>query len=71
MNKRMDAVVNKITYETPTPAQKARVEGLDRQFVELKKCAERRCRKIIKPDLEFSPQVKLWQERMWAYKALI
>jgi len=71
MEQRLDAVVDAIVNDCPTPAQKAKMESLDRQMVELQKCAERRCRKIIKPDMEFSPQVKLWQERMWAYKALI
>ena len=41
------------------------------QFVELQKHAERKCRKIIKPELEFSSIVKLWHERMQAYKGLI
>ena len=47
------------------------MEGIDRQMVELQKCAERRCRKILKPDMEFSGPVKLWHERVQAYKALI
>ena len=47
------------------------MEALDRQFVELQKYAERKCRKIIKPDMEFSLEVKLWHKRVQAYKALI
>jgi len=68
---RQDAVISEIMDNKPTPKQRQQMETLDRQFVEFQKCAERRCRKIIKPELEFSPQVKLWQERMWAFKALI
>ena len=47
------------------------MEILDKQMIELQRCAEKKCRKIIKPDLEFSPQVQLWHERMQAYKMLI
>ena len=71
MCERQDEVLEEIVDDKPTPAQRAKMDALDKQFVEFQKCAERRCRKILKPDLEFSPQVKLWQERMWAYRALI
>ena len=47
------------------------MEALDRQFVEIQKHAERRCRKIRKPLLQFSPEVKLWYKQMQAYKALL
>jgi len=51
-----DAVISEIVDNKPTPKQRQQMETLDRQFVEFQKCAERRCRKIIKPELEFSPQ---------------
>ena len=71
MDPRLDAIIDKVVDDTPTKAQHAQMEALDRQMVELQKCAERRCRKIIRPNMEFSEPVKLWHERVQAYKALI
>ena len=71
MEERLDALIMEIENNRPTPAQRQKMDTLDRQMVELQICAEKKCRKIIKPDLEFSPQVQLWHERMQAYKMLI
>ena len=71
MERRLDAVVDEIADGKSMPKQQARMNALDVQMIELHKFAERRCRKILKPDLEFSPRVQLWHERMQAYKALI
>jgi len=45
--------------------------SLDIKMVELQKCAERRCRKIIKPTMEFSPKVKPGHGRVQAYRSHI
>ncbi len=71
MEERLDRLIEAIGDEAPTPEQKQRMESLDRQMVEIQRCAERRCRNILKPELEFSPQVKLWSDRMRAYLTLI
>ena len=71
MQERLDELLAAIEDDTPTPAQAAKMEALDRQFVEIQLHAERHCRKIRKPLLQFSPEVKLWYERMQAYKALL
>lgn len=71
MEERLDAIITGIVDDKPTAKQKAKMEALDRQMIELQTHAERRCRKIIKPLLEFSPKVKLWHERVQAYKKLI
>ena len=71
MEERLDEIIEAVVNDRPTPAQQAKMEALDKQFVELQKHAERKCRKIIKPELEFSSKVKLWHERMQAYKGLI
>jgi len=71
MDQRLDTLIEAIVDDTPTAEQQAKMESLDRQMIELQKCAERKCRKIIKPDMEFSGPVKLWHERLQAYKALI
>ncbi len=64
-------MIAKIVDNKLTLKQHQLMDTLDSQFMEFQKCAEHHCQKIIKPELEFSPQVKLWQERMWAFKALI
>ena len=56
---RLDKIIASIVDDKPTPGQKAAMETLDKQFSELQKCAEKQCRKILKPALEFSPQVQL------------
>ena len=70
MEKRLDAIIDAIVDDTPTESQRAQMDALDKQMVEFQKCAERRCRKIIRPNMEFSGPVKLWHERVQAYKAL-
>ena len=71
MDDRLDRLIASIKDDNPTAAQRQQMETLDRQMVELQRCAERRCRKILKPNLEFSPLIQLWHERMQAYKMLI
>lgn len=71
MQERLDELLTTIENDIPTPAQAAKMEAIDRQFVEIQLHAERHCRKIRKPLLQFSPEVKLWYERMQAYKALL
>ena len=71
MEDRLDKLIAEIGESNPNQGQRARMESLDRQRVELQKHAERKCRKILKPDLEFSGEVKLWHERMMAFNRLI
>ena len=33
--------------------------------------AERKCRKLLKPDIEFSPTIQYWYDRIHAYRQLI
>ena len=68
MEERLDAIIDAIVDDCPTPAQKLQMNSLDTQMVELHKCEERQCRKIIKPTIESSPKVKLWHERVQAYR---
>ena len=71
MEAHLDAIIERIVDDSPTREQRAKMEAIERQMVELQKCAERRCCKIIRPNMEFSGPVKLWHERLRAYKALI
>jgi len=71
MDDMLDAIIDAIIHDRPTAEQNAKMEALDRQMIELQTCADRQCRKVIKPDMEFSGPVKLWHERVQAYKALI
>ena len=71
MDERLDAIIDAIVDDKPTTAQKAKMDGLDTQFVELQTHAERKCRTILKPELQFSGPAKLWHECMQAYQALV
>ena len=71
MEERLDTIIDTIVNDRPTAAQQALLDGLDTQLVELQTHAEWRCRKILKPELQFSGPVKLWHERMQAYQALV
>ncbi len=64
MYERLDQIIAEIIEDKPTPAQQSQMEALDHQMIELQKCAEQRCCKILKPDMEFSGSVKLWHKRM-------
>ena len=71
MEQCLDEIIEAVVNDRPTPARQTKMEALDKHFIELQKHAERKCQKIVKPELEFSSKVKLWHERMQAYKALI
>ena len=43
MEEWLDAIINAIVDNRPTPAQKCQMNSLDIQMVELQKCAEQRC----------------------------
>ena len=64
MDNRMEAIVSTIEDDKSNPAQKASMETIYQQFVELQKNTEQQCRKILKLHLEFSGPVELWTERM-------
>ena len=46
-------------------------ETLHRETLEHRLGAERNCRKILKPESEFSPPIKFWYDRIHAYQGLI
>ena len=56
---RLEVLEREIVDNNPTEEQHRRLDGLDKQYVEIQQHAERHCRKIIKPDLEFSLEVKV------------
>ena len=49
----------------------AKCESIHKQIGQIRIHAERTCRKIARPALEFSPPVQYWYDRAHAYKALI
>ena len=71
MNERLAALEAAIVDNKPTPEQARQMEVLDSQFIEMQRYAERQCRKILKPDMQFSLEVKLWNDRMNAWRELI
>ena len=70
MNDRLDEVLVGIVDDKPTPSQRRRMDILDILFVELQNHVEKKCRKILKPDMVFSRPIKLWYESVQAYKVL-
>ena len=71
MDQHLDALEKEISNFKPAMDQERSTNSLDRQFVELQSHAERKYKKIMKPELQFSGPVELWHERIQAYKALI
>ena len=49
----------------------AQLEAMNRQVEEILLAAERRRRKVLRPDLNFSDKVKFWHERVNAWRALL
>ena len=60
MYQHLDALEKDISNFKPILDQERATNNLERKFVELQAHAERKCRKIIKPELQFSGPVKLW-----------
>ena len=57
---------------TPSPDWlKARILTIHKQLDEIRIHAERKCRKLLKPDMEFSPTIQYWYDRIHAYRQLI
>ena len=71
MDQHLDALEKEILNFKPAMYQERSTNSLDRQFVELQSHAERKYKKIMKPELQFSGPVKLWHERIQAYKGII
>ena len=57
--------------ERLTKEQTEQFETIHEQTTEIQLHAERKCRKIIKPDLDFSEEVNFWHERVNAWRALL
>ena len=57
--------------ERLTKDQTEQFETIHKQTTEIQLHAERKCRKIIKPDLDFSEEVNFWHERVNAWRALL
>ena len=56
---------------SPSTEQISQMEAIHLQTTETMLNAERRCQRILKPDLEFSNEVKFWHERVNAWRALL
>lgn len=69
MHERLDYLIEDVGDGPATEEQAGRME--EKQLVEIQQYAERRCRQIIKADLEFSPTVKLWHKWMQLWRAII
>ncbi len=70
---RLDAVDKMSCYcGFPSPFfLRAMIIKLYRQMTEIRVHAEKKCRKILHPDRDYSPTVKMWYDRIHAYLQLI
>lgn len=49
----------------------AMIIKLYRQMTEIRVHAEKKCRKILRPDSDYSPTIQMWYDRIHAYLQLI
>ena len=70
LKERLDQLDVDMGNEAPTKEQIQRADGIFAQIAEIQLHAERKCRKILKPDLDFSSEVRFWHERVNAWRAL-
>ena len=70
---RLDAVDKMTRYcGLPTPNfLQAMIIKLYRQMTEIRVHAEKKCRKILRPDCDYSPTIQMWYDRIHAYLQLI
>jgi len=70
---RMDAINNLVTIcGFPAPAWlQQMILKLHKQMDEIRLHAEKKCRKILKPDLPFSSPIQYWYDKVHAYQNLI
>ena len=70
---RLNAVDNMTRYcGFPTPNfLQAMIIKLYRQMTEIRVHAEKKCRKILRPDSDYSPTIQMWYDRIHAYLQLI
>ncbi len=70
---RLDAV-DKMTCYCGFPSPKflrVMIIKLNRQMMEIRVHAEKKCRKILRPDSDYSPTVQMWYDRVHTYLQLI
>ena len=67
LKERLDQLDVDMGNEAPTKEQIQRADGIFAQIAEIQLHAERKCRKILKPDLDFSSEVRFWHERVNAW----
>jgi hypothetical protein len=71
--KRLDAV-NKMTRYCGFPSPnflQAMIIKLYRQMTEIRVHAEKKCRKVLQPECNYSPMAQMWYDRIHAYLQLI
>jgi hypothetical protein len=70
---RLDAVDNMTRYcGFPSPSfLQAMIIKLYRQMTEVRVHVEKKCRKILRPDSNYSPTIQMWYDRIHAYLQLI
>ena len=71
MQQRLDSVGSALTSYPGPPEERAKLEAIDKQAVEVGLHAAAKCQKIYKPPLPFSQEVHVWGERKKIYKGIL
>ena len=73
IQERMDAIVKMTKYcGYPSPKWlEKKMLTLYVQLTEIRRYAEKKCRKILTPDSDFSPTIQMWYDRIHVYQQLI
>jgi hypothetical protein len=66
----MDKMTSYCRYPSP-PWLRAMVIKLYKQMTKIRVHAEKNCRKILRPERDFSPTIQMWCDRIHAYLQLI
>ena len=54
-----------------SPEQSQKTDQINVQLTEMQKRSESWCRKILRPDFDFSDNIQFWHERAHAWRALL
>jgi hypothetical protein len=66
----IDRMTKYCGYPSPKWLEK-KMLTLYAQLTEIRRYAEKKCRKILTPDSDFSPTIRMWYDRIHVYQQLI
>ena len=71
IQRRLDTIAQDIQHKPASPTHLVQLENIDVQRSDIQRGGERRCRKIVKPHLPFSPPIRGIHMRRRAYGNLV